>query len=237
MSNSVYTMLARQEGLLQEMQTVANNIANISTTGFKADRAQFAEFLIDTAPGAESLSMAGLVGQNLDLAQGDMKYTGGAYDLAIQGEGFFAVETGQGPRLTRAGSFLVSADGQLVDAMGNAVLDQGGGPLAIPQEANTVIVSADGTVSADGAIVGQVGVFVPEGQLVRESGTYFDALDGYGDAENPSILQGALEQSNVSPVLEIARMIEVQRAYETGQSLLDLEDERVSKAITTVSQG
>lgn len=236
MSNAVYAALTRQSGLMQEMQLVANNLANSSTTGYKTDRAVFAEFLAGNGDDTEHVSMGGIGGHKFDLEQGGLKFTGGKFDLAIQGEGFFVVDTPDGPRLTRAGHFQMSAEGRLIDGQGNPVLNPAGGAILIPEEVGDVSISGDGTISADGIILGQVGIVQPEGQMTRAGNTSFNAPGGFAPVEEPRLVQGALEQSNVSPVLEIARMIEVQRAYEAGQAVLEREDERVSRFIETLRQ-
>lgn len=245
MSNAIYTMLGRQQGLMQEMQVVANNLANSSTTGYKSDRAMFGEFLVSTGSQSSSLSMGGLAGHSFAMAQGALKITGGQLDLAIQGDGFFLVDAPQGQRLTRAGNFQISPDGKLVDANGSALLSAGGSPINIPQNASQIRIASDGTVSVssgDGIPpqdVGQVGVVTvdQEATLVRDSNSYFSAPDGHRPAENNEIVQGALEQSNVSPVLEVARMIEVQRAYEAGQTLFEREDQRIGQIISAIRNG
>ena len=243
MSNAIYTMLARQQGLMQEMQVVANNIANASTTGYKTDRAIFGEFLTSTGSQSSSLSMGGLAGHSFAMEQGALKITGGQLDLAIQGDGFFLVDTPQGQRLTRAGAFQLAQDGTLVDMNGSKLLGAGGGPISIPQNASQINIAADGAVSVssgDGLPpeeVGQVGVVTVDGTLLRDSNSYFSAPDGYAPAQSTEIVQGALEQSNVSPVLEIARLIEVQRAYEAGQTLFEREDQRFSQVINSVRNG
>ncbi|WP_273185659.1 flagellar hook-basal body complex protein [Hyphomonas adhaerens] len=245
MSNAIYAMLGRQQGLMQEMQVVANNLANSSTTGYKSDRALFGEFLVATGSQSSSLSMGGLAGHSFAMSQGALKITGGEMDFAIQGDGFFLVNSEQGQRLTRAGHFQLSTDGQLVDMNGSAVLSAAGAPISIPQNASEIRVAADGTVtvsSGDGLPpqeVGQIGVVTvdEEATLVRDSNSYFSAPDGHRPAENNEVVQGALEQSNVSPVLEVARMIEVQRAYEAGQALFEREDQRVSQIISAIRNG
>lgn len=243
MSNAIFAMLARQQGLVQEMQVVANNIANASTTGYKSDRAIFGEFLVATGSQGSSLSMGSLAGHNFALEQGPLKVTGGRLDLAIQGDGFFLVETPQGQRLTRAGNFQLSSDGRIVDANGSALLGAGGGPINIPPNASQINISPDGTISVsagDGLPpeeIGQIGVVEADGTLLRDSNSYFSAPDGQKPAQNTGIVQGALEQSNVSPILEIARMIEVQRAYEAGQTLFEREDQRVSQTISAIRNG
>jgi len=235
MSNAVYATLARQTGLTREMDNVANNLANISTTGFKANRAVFAEYIVSTGENTPSLSMGVLGGHAMDETQGTLRFTGSRFDVAIQGEGYFLVDTPDGQRLTRAGHFQLSPDGLLIDARGNPVLDGGGGEINIPPEAGDLSIAGDGAISSDGFLVGRIGVVAPDGQLRRETANYFSA-PGFQPLEAPEVIQGALEQSNVTPVLEVARMIEVHRAYEAGQTLLEREDDRVAKLIETLKR-
>ncbi|MBA3067876.1 MAG: flagellar hook-basal body complex protein [Hyphomonas sp.] len=236
MSNTIYPSLGRQQGLMQEMQVVANNLANSSTTGYKADRAIFTEFLVSPGPQEDSISMGGLGGHAFKLGQGDLKFTGSQFDLAVQGEGFFVLQTPQGPRLTRAGNFQLSSESTLIDAFGNSVLGAGGNPITIPEDAAQISIGGDGSISANGQLIDRVGVVKAEGELERDSNTFFAAPGGYAQFEEASVVQGALEQSNVSPVLEVARMIEVQRAYEAGQAMLDREDDRISQLITSMRE-
>ncbi len=234
MSNSIYATISRQDGLLKELQVVANNIANANTTGYKTDRAVFAEYLVNTGPDTASLSMGALAGHSFDLTQGTVKFTGGQFDVAIQGDGFFAVQTPAGERLTRAGSFQVSSEGELITPDGASVLDSGNTPIQIPPEATSVSIAGDGAITVDGELLGQLGVFRPNGQVQRDTDTRFTAAGGMEPIENANVLQGALEQSNVSPVLEMSRMIEVQRAYEAGQNVLEEEHQRITQFISTV---
>lgn len=231
-----YTALARQSGLMREMQVVANNIANLSTAGFRREGVIFSEYVnrMDEEP---SLSMAHGNTRLVDLSQAGVTQTGGAFDLAIQGDGFFLIETAGGQALTRAGAFTPSAAGELVTPDGNRLLDQGGAPVFIPPGAARVGIAQDGTVSADGQPVARIGLWGPVDQtaLRHQSGTVFTAgelqpLDG------ATILQGFLEESNVDPVSEIARMIEVQRAYEMGQKFMDAEDQRMRGVIQTLGR-
>lgn len=236
MDNASYTALTRQSGLLSEMQLLANNIANASTTGFRGEGVLFAEHVKAIGPDAPSLSMATARVRNTDMTQGALTQTGGTFDLAIEGEGFFLIATPAGERLTRAGAFGPNENGDLVTADGNAVLDAGGAPVFVPQALGPIGIGPDGTISAGGQPVGQIGLVVPIGgaQLVRESGVMFDALGGFEAAPDGRMLQGFLESSNVNPILEIGRMIEVQRAYELGQSFLDKEDERIRSVIQAI---
>ncbi|MEM1430650.1 MAG: flagellar hook-basal body complex protein [Pseudomonadota bacterium] len=230
--------LSRQVGLMTEMNTVANNIANAATTGYRREGIVFTEFVNATGTGP-SVSLAAGRARSLDLTQGLLTETGGRFDFAIEGDGFFLVETPRGERLTRAGSFSQNAAGELVTPDGYLLLDAGGAPVFAPADAGDVSVAADGTVSADGAPIGQIGLYRPAdpAALVREAGALFRADAGTEPVlEGARILQGRLEGSNVNPVQEIARMIEVQRAYELGQAFLDRESDRRSKLIDTLTR-
>lgn len=231
-----YATLNRQSGLMREMGVVANNIANASTTGFRREGVVFSEYVaaLDQDP---SLSMAHASGRHVDLTQSTLAQTGGQFDFAIQGGGFFLVETPQGQRLTRAGSFTPNDAGELVTPDGYRLLDAGGAPIFIPPEAKGVGLSADGTLSANGQPIAQIGLWQPSDPLALRhlSGTLFDG-GAVEPAEGATVLQGMLEDSNVEPVSEIARMIEVQRAYELGQKFLDAEDERVRGVIQALGR-
>ncbi|PHR57727.1 MAG: flagellar basal-body rod protein FlgF [Robiginitomaculum sp.] len=246
MDNSSYINIARQSGLLKELSMIANNIANISTTGYRREGAVFTEFV--NAHGnlagagnkdyAESSTSIGRLGAHFsDFSVGDMKRTGGTFDLAIDGVGFFSVDTQAGPRLTRAGNFMTNSENALVTPMGYPVLDAAGSAIQIPQGAMSIAIAGDGTISADGSPVGRVGVFTAEDvNLKRMGDNLWEAVGGAEPLADARILQGFLEGSNVNPVNEIARMIEVQRSYEAGQKLLDLENERASKTISAIRQ-
>ncbi len=231
-----YVTLNRQSGLMREMGVVANNIANSSTTGFRREGVVFSEFV--AALGQDpSLSMAHASGRHVDLSQSTLSRTGGQFDFAIQGEGFFLIETPEGNRLTRAGSFTPSAEGELVTPDGYRLLDAGGAPVLVPPDARGLSLASDGTLSAGGQPIAQIGLWQPTDPMTlrHQSGTLFSAAD-VEPAESATILQGMLEDSNVEPVSEIARMIEVQRAYELGQKFLDAEDERVRGVISTLGR-
>lgn len=231
-----YTTLTRQSGLMREMQVIAHNIANASTTGFRREGVVFSEFVARLGD-EPSLSMADGNARLVDLSQAGLTQTGGTYDLGIQGEGFFLIATPDGERLTRAGSFTPSAEGSLVTPDGHALLDAGGAPVAVPVGARTVAISSDGTMSADGTPVAQIGLWQPADSLSlrHQAGTLFSA-DALEPAEAAVLRQGFLEESNVQPIAEIARMIEVQRAYEMGQKFLDAEDQRQRGVIQTLGR-
>ena len=231
---SSYVTLTRQSGLMQEMRVIANNIANSATTGFRQEGVLFSEYVAGTGTGP-SVSMALGNVRNTSLEQGTLTSTGGRFDFAIEGNGFFQVETPAGPRLTRAGNFTPNAEGELVTHGGYRVLDAGGAPIFIPPDALDMAVGADGTLSSNGQPLAQLGVVTPgEGtQIIREDGVMFRAEGDVEPAEQASVVQGFLESSNVNPIGQVARMIEVQRAYELGQSFAENENERLKNATSS----
>lgn len=238
MDNPGYTSLTRLSGLMHEMQVVANNIANISTTGFRAEGLIFAEHIAQTGRDDPSLSMGTAIGRTISAQQGALQRTGGEFDFAIEGEGFFLIDTPEGQALTRAGAFIRNEVGEMVTADGHRLLDAGGAPVFVPPNAVSMALAPDGTISVDGQPLTVVGLYMPIDplELSRQSGTAFTAASGYVPAEGARVMQGYLEQSNVDPVRQIARMIEVQRAYELGQSFMDAEDNRIRDFLRTAGQ-
>jgi flagellar basal-body rod protein FlgF len=232
MTTSAYSAISRQSGLLNEIRVVANNIANSATTGYRSEGVIFSEY-VKSAPGQESLSMARGNIRNTSLEQGNLSQTDGQLDLALEGDGFFMIETPVGNRLTRAGSFSSNAAGDLVTPDGYRVLDAGRAPVFIPGDAESISFGSDGTFSADGRQLGQIGIFqLLEGTTIkREDGVMFSTQGEVAPAENTKLLQGFLEGSNVNAIHQMSRMIEIQRAYEMSQSFLTSEDERVRSAI------
>lgn len=233
-----YVALTRQSGLMKELQSVANNIANISTTGFRREGVVFAEMVEALPTEGGSVAMTAARGRYTDDVQGALVQTGGALDMAIEGEGYFTVMTPQGERLTRAGAFARNADGEVVNMDGHQLLDEGGGVIAIPFEAENIAVAGDGTISVNGEPVARVGLVTVEDQtqLFRESGVLFRSEGDTVPLEDGRVSQGFLEQSNVNAVGEMARMIMVQRAYEYGQKMMDNEDERIRLVVRVLGQ-
>jgi flagellar basal-body rod protein FlgF len=172
------------------------------------------------------------------LSPGALARTDGPLDLAITGEGFFLVATPKGDRLTRAGSFVQDATGDVVSAEGFRLLDAGGAPVFVPPGTAQIGISPDGTISADGVPVGQVGLFLPvdPGAMTRQNGVLFNPQGGVLPAQGATISQGFLEDSNVDAIGQITRLIALQRAYELGQGLLEREDSRIRNTIQTLSR-
>lgn len=243
MDNPTYIGISRQSGLLKELSMIANNMANADTTGFKREGAIFTEFVkaAGTATAMDSprnsLSIGRLGAHVSHFESGSLRQTNGTLDVALDGKGFFVVETPNGDRLTRAGHFMTNDEGVLTTTEGLPVLDDAGGQIQIPQEISILAIGGDGTISGDGVELGRLGVVsAEETELSRAGQNLWVATGQLQPLENPKIMQGFLEDSNVQPVAEIARMIEVQRAYDAGQKLLDIEHDRIKSVVTTVRQ-
>lgn len=237
MDNAGYIGLSRSAGLSRELTTIANNIANISTNGFRREGAVFAEHLKALENNDPSLSIATMTRRFVDLSQGDITSTDNPLDFAIEGEGFFVVETANGQRLTRDGAFSLNAEGELITSTGARVLDNSGGALAIPQGVTAINAGNDGTIFADGQAVGRLSVVTADpAYLSRDGDNVFHAENGFEAMENPMVRQNALEGSNVNPVTELARLIEVQRTYESSRNFMQQENDRIMRTVQTLGR-
>ena len=232
MSNAIYTTLSKQSGLMKELNSIANNVANSGTAGYRREGYLFSEYVQRLETEDRSLSQSNVAGHFFDATPGALTRTGGTFDVAIDGEGYFLIETERGERLTRAGSFLVDAEGQLVTQDGNRVLGEGGSPVAIPAEATNITIALDGTLAADGAPIGKIGLVTADPTtLAREGDNLLRTEGDYQTVEFPKVRQGFIEESNVNAVIEVSRLIEVQRAYELNHQLMKDEDERIAKTV------
>ncbi len=237
MDNAGYVGLSRHAGLIRKMTILANNVANVSTTGYRRESTIFAEHVKRLGDGDASLSIASMTHRYFDFSEGALNNTGNTLDVAISGEGFFRIETPRGDRITRAGAFSVNAQNELVTREGHRVLDDAGGPIALPPSFTSLSISPDGSMVADGQQVARLGVFRTDSNLLtREGDALFRAEGAIEVVETPQLRQGAVEGSNVSAVAEIAELIEVQRAYEMGQQFMQNEDERIRRTVRELGQ-
>lgn len=230
MDNAAYIGLSRQMVLRREMDIIANNIANLDTTGFKVESLMHktdAQAPAMTLGGPKPVKFVTADGVARDFGQGGLRQTGGPLDLAIEGQGFFRVMADDGERYTRDGRFRTDDLGRLVTQQGHPVMDEGGGEIMVDPERGPLSIARDGTVSQGDERIGKIGLFTFESLA---------ALEKTGDnqyrntsnlqpqpAEGAVLRQGMLEGSNVQAILEITRMIEVSRAYETTAKMIDSE--------------
>jgi flagellar basal-body rod protein FlgF len=247
MENTLLIGLSRQVTLERQMDVIANNVANVTTNGFKADRSLFQEYLMPTA--REDNFVAGRdrrLSHVLDratfrdMAQGSLDQTKNPLDVAINGDGMFAVQTPAGERYTRDGSFQIDNQGQLVTASGYPVLGNNG-PIRFQQTDKQIGISPDGTVTVlEGtnridSIRSKLRIvnFTQPQRLKKEGSNLFSL--GEGNAAQPdtksTLAQGFIERSNVNAVTEMSRMIEINRMYTNMATMLQQQHDLHRTAI------
>lgn len=231
MNNALYVGLSRQMTLKREMDVIANNIANSDTVGFKVENLMLREDVQQTS--AKAGQQAGLnqkitfvhdAGVSREYTQGALKQTGGTFDLGLEGEGFFAVQTQDGTRYTRDGRFSMNAKGQLIDVAGNPVLNSSNSPIQIDPTKTQPSIAHDGSISQDGVIAGKIGMFkfADRAQLQKTGSGLFDTGGQTATADTTTkIQQGMIENSNVDAIQQMTRMISVSRAYEQVAGMMD----------------
>ncbi|MFN4140570.1 flagellar basal-body rod protein FlgF [Aestuariivirga sp.] len=213
--------------LSRRLDSIANNVANAGTAGFRAEAASFSTIVSKTNPFATSFAFAG--GSHLDSRSGEFTNTGNPLDVAVQGPAFLAIETPQGTAYTRDGRMQMLPTGDLVSLNGHPVLDAGGAPLTANPQGGPIEIARDGTVRQDGRAIGTLGLYE------------LDLRKGYSRYENAAVIprlppepvesftgngvvQGFVEGSNVNAILEMTRLIEVQRAFEAVSASLEQRD-------------
>jgi flagellar basal-body rod protein FlgF len=243
MDNALYVGLSRQMVLRREMDIVANNIANADTAGFKVE-----SLMEKTDPRAPAFTLMGPKpvkfvtddGVLRNYGQGALRQTGAPLDLAIEGPGFFRVTTPSGERYTRDGRFRTDDTGRLVNQNGAPVLDEGGGEITIDPEKGQVSISQDGVVSQGPERIGKIGVvnFATLSILEKTGDNLYQNTSNQTPAPvaEAHVRQGMLEGSNVQPILEITKMIEVSRAYEQIAKMMDSQGDLSSKAVQTLGR-
>jgi flagellar basal-body rod protein FlgF len=234
-----YVILSRLGAQQRATQVLANNLANADTPGFQAQRPIFARFIPPSGGAARGQEVA----YSLDRATwretrpGVLTTTGNPLDLALRGEGYFAVENAAGEeRFTRAGRFTLGQDGRLVDAEGNAVLDTSGAPITLGPADSRVEIQGDGTIRSENGTVARLRVVRFESpQTLRPEGDRLFATEETPlPMDRPGVVQGAVEGSNVSAVLEMVRMTEEVREFQNAVTFADREGERLQTAVERI---
>lgn len=232
MENSLYVGISRQVVLRNAMDMVANNVANMSTPGYRTQNPVFKEYISEPKGDKEKLSMVYDYGQWQTTTPGTATFTGGTYDVALSGPGFMGVTTPTGETMyTRAGNFATNSQNQLVTSAGYTVAGSGGA-ITIPAGARDIKITQDGTVTADGNSVGQLMIMEFDNlQQLRPEGNGLYSSTAGRPATETTVRQGMVEGSNVSPVMEMTRMIEILREFQSTQKMINSEDERQRGAI------
>lgn len=232
MSNGLAIALSNQLATRRQLEVIANNLANAATSAFKGERMMFVEHLARPSH-AERLSFVYDRATALDLRPGSLSATGNPLDLAIKGDGWFVIDTPEGFRYSRDGHFRLDATGMLVTRDGHAVLTEDGDPIVFTPDDGDIRVQGDGAVSAGGQPRGRLAlVAFDNGQeLEKAAGNLYRSAAVPLPAADAAIVQGMIEGSNVQPVVEVTRMIDVLRSYQQTHNLINAEHERQRLAI------
>ncbi len=232
-------------------QILAHNVANLETPGFKQVLTSMEDFWqtqVDYSPGNllqdNRLTRVGALGlgtelgpEMVDFTQGGLQLTENPFDLAVQGDGFFMVQTPEGLRYTRDGRFIRDAEGTLVTVDGYQVLNRNRQPIEIPN--GLFSVGYDGTITVNGTQVAQLGLASfenAEEELTRAQGNLFEGPDQpTGDGEI-QVVQGYLEMSNANPTQLMTQLVEVARTYEAAQKMVQNQDELLGKVISSLGR-
>jgi flagellar basal-body rod protein FlgF len=234
MQSSLYVGLSGQLALQRRMDTIASNIANQSTAGFRSEDVTFASVM--STAGVEPVTYATRGQTHISRRMGDVVRTGNPLDVALQGQGWLSIDTGAGPAYTRDGRLQMSAAGALQTVTGRAVLDAGGAPIQANPNGGPLSITRTGAVVQDGQTVGSIGLFlIPpnatlsrlEGASVRPDTPAVAASEG----DDVGLLSGYIERSNVDPIKEMTRLIQVHRTFDAVTSALNQTESTVVEAI------
>lgn len=237
MQSGIYVALSSQIALEKRLTTIADNVANVGTVGYRATEVKFEDVV--SGLGSTSVSFASAGDTYLSTKVGGMRETGNPLDFAIRGDAWFSIETPQGPVMTRDGRFTMLDTGELVTLEGYPVLDAGGAPIQLDAQGGLPDAGGDGSLRQNGQLVGAIGLFE------FQPGLNFTRFENSGlvpwgppqpvlDTMDVGIVQGYVEDSNVNPVLEITRLIQVQRAFDNVTALIRDSESALEQAISTL---
>lgn len=238
MESGYYAACTALVARTQALDTIANNLANASTVGFRAEHNVFSSVLAaaqgtSQSPLNQTINRFGVLsGTTVDQSQGALQKTGNELDLGIEGSGYFVVQTADGPMYTRNGAFQVSSHGQLITASGDAVMGDQGVITMLP---GPVSISADGTISSNGAVAGKLKVveFAPGTELESVGNTYYSApANTATSSTSSSVRQGMLESSNVNPIEGMVELVTAQRTAEMMERALSMYNNEIDKTAT-----
>lgn len=238
-----YVALSYLSAQSRAIDVTAANLANAGTSGFKAERVLFSDWLgrqsgTDGSRGKSPVAFVQDRATYRDQAPGALSHTGNALDLAIVGDGFFTVDTARGPRLTRAGRFAPQPDGTITDSSGNALLDTAGQKMRLAAADTGLTITADGAISSENGRIGRIGVVQPTdaARLQGEGSTTMRSDSATAPVDQPRVIQGAVEESNVHPVLEMTRMMSGLRSFQFAAQFIESEATRQQAAIDKITQ-
>lgn len=245
--NALLVGLSRQVALRRELDMVANNLANLGTSGYKSEQMVFSEYLMPVAK-AEAFPRADKTLSYVqdkkswnDFSRGSIEQTDNPFNLAIDGDAYLVVQTPQGERYTRNGNLSLDAQGRLVTDLGMPVLTTAG-PVAFAAQEGTPVISKDGTISTTEGQKGRLRLvrFDNPQTLARQGNSLWSTTpDRPAQDVAPGgarVLQGQIERSNVRPIVETTRMIEITRAYQNVSSMIEKQGEMRRTAVERLAE-
>ncbi len=229
--------LSGQQARERQMDVLANNLANVSTTAFKGLRMLFAEYL-STQGGGSPVSYVQDIGTVRDWSQGPLTQTGNPLDVALQGTGFLEIQTAQGVRYTRDGRLKIDAQGQLVTLDDNPVLNPTQQPIVIPPNSASLTIGQDGTIGARAGTLGRLAVvsFDDLQGLAAEQDGLYDSDETPTPSTDTKVAQGMVEESNVQPITEMTRLMAVSHSVSMDKTFQDNEAERRKSSIDRLAK-
>jgi flagellar basal-body rod protein FlgF len=240
MQSGIYVGLSGQFAMNKRLETVANNVANLSTAGFRADQVKFETVLSRVPPNPAAFTSRGET--FLSRRTGGIDRTDNPLDIALQGDAWLAIDVGGEQVYTRAGRMQISPEGALQTINGNPILDDGGAAVQLNPNGSAPQISRDGAVFQDGQRVGAIGLFVidPEARLTRRGDSGVVPDRPAGPAEDQTVVgvhQGFIERSNVNPVAEMTSLITVHRMFDALTNALNLTGEAFDRAVREIGPG
>jgi len=237
LQNGLYVALSGQVALERRLNTIADNVANMSTVGFRATGVHFEDLV--AGRGVNAVDFVSDGGTYLSARQGGLTQTGNAFDFAVQGESWFAIDTPAGVVMTRDGRFQITPEGDLVTLEGHPVLDAGLAPLQLDPAGGPPQTGQDGSLRQNGRLAGALGLFTfdagPSVQRWSNSGVIpAGPPEPLVDTMNAGVRQGFVEEANVNPVLEMTRLIAVQRAFESAAATVRETEASLDEAVKTL---
>ena len=237
MQSGLYVAISAQVALEKRLSTIADNVANAGTVGFRATEIKFDDVI--SGLGKDSVSFVSPGSTYLSTKSGGLKQTGNPLDFAIRGEAWFAIDTPAGSVMTRDGRFTMLETGELVSLEGYPVLDAGGAAIQLDPLSGAPEAGADGMLRQNGQPVGAIGVFAfePGDDFVRYGNSGLvpsTPPEAIVDRDDVGVVQGFVEESNVNPVLEMTNLIMVQRAFENAASLIRQSDQSLGEAVKAI---
>ncbi len=224
MDNTIYVALSKQMAMFRDLDNTAQNIAHVDTTGYQSSKMMFTSYLMKEVPQKDSVHFNYDIDTYTDTTPGALKTTGNALDVAIEGEGYFTVQTPGGNRYTRAGSFQLDANGTMVNASNYPVLDVNNQPIIFGTEDTDILIGQNGTIKVNGEERTQIGIvnFANPQLLQRVGNTMYRSEIAPQVIENPVVAQGMLERSNVRAASELTHMMKLSRSVSSTAKMIEV---------------